>query len=555
MVGEIGSVSAVVRRWADRAPGRVCLVFHGRDDVIRRLTYADLARRAAAHARLYRARGLRPGNVLMLVAHSTPGFVTAFLGAQEAGLLAVPCPPPEPLESARRVRERMREIVARCRAGAFLDPESDASDVGLPEALAGSGVVVLTKPDATEAAPPASIGGSGPRSSLAYCQFTSGSGGRAKGVLLSHESVAANIRAMAEAYELSPADVFVTWMPLFHDWGLVGYVLMPLVLGHEAHVMTSLAFMARPIAWLELISRVGGTVSAAPNFAYALCARKISDEQTAALDLSTWRVACVGAEPVTRAATEAFVRRFARCGFRPSVLVPGYGLAEDTLCATSRHAGEGPRFEEISRQSLEREGIARLEPGGVVVASVGRPLTGHEIAILGDDGQPLGERRIGEIVIRSGSLMQAYLPGTEGEVSLAPDGRLYTGDLGYLADGELFVVGRRKDLIIRAGRNHYPQDIEDAVTDMPGLRSGRVVAFAAPGLERERIVVAAERASERGDEAGVLKLAVSDAVRATTGVIPDEVLLLPRHTLPLTSSGKVMRSEARRLYLAGAWSE
>jgi acyl-CoA synthetase (AMP-forming)/AMP-acid ligase II len=294
-------------------------------------------------------------------------------------------------------------------------------------------------------------------------------------------------------------------------------------------------------------------MACAPNFAYALCARKVSDAELAALDLSSWRLACNGSEPVTKAAVEAFIRRFAPCGFRPGALLPCYGLAEDTLCATSRRPGEGARFEELSRAGLEREGVARLERGGVTVASVGRPLPGHEIAVVDAEGRVVADRRIGEVVIRGESLMHGYLPDTQGDLALSPDGALRTGDIGYIAGGELFLVGRKKDLIIRAGRNHYPQDIEEALVAVPGIRPGRAVAFSVPGEELERVVVAVELAPERDEDIGALSKAIREAVLAATGLVPDEVLLLPRNALPLTSSGKVMRPEARRLYLERQW--
>jgi acyl-CoA synthetase (AMP-forming)/AMP-acid ligase II len=447
----------------------------------------------------------------------------------------------------------MREIFARCAARALFDPAPAPLEAELRAALGEAGLALLAAADV----PAFSSGGvpaGAERFSLSYCQFTSGSGGRAKGVLLTHDSVAANIRAMATLFEQSADEVAVTWLPLFHDMGLVSYILMPLVLGHRAHVMSTLAFIARPVSWLSLMTRVRGTMSTAPNFAYALCARKASDEDVAALDLSAWRVACNGSEPVTRAAVEAFCRRFEPCGFRPTALLPCYGLAEDTLCATSRRPGEGARFEEISRAALEQEDVARPEPGGVTVASVGWTLPGHQITVVDRRGQPLGDRRIGEVVIRGESVMHGYLAGTEGEVALSPDRALATGDLGYHAAGELYLVGRKKDLIIRAGRNHYPQDIEEALTGLAGLRPGRAVAFSAPGGDAERVIVAAERADDRDGDVRALRAAMRDAVLAATRVVPDEIVLLPRNTLPLTSSGKVMRPEARRLYLEGAWS-
>jgi acyl-CoA synthetase (AMP-forming)/AMP-acid ligase II len=542
------SIGEIVRGWADRDPSRVCLTVHAGDAEVERLTYADLARRAAVHAALFRSRDLAPGDPVLLVARSEAGFIASFLGAQQAGLLAVPCPPPEPLESARRVSDRLREITTRCKARVLFDPGAVAMDAAVGAALAEVGTAVLGPSDVDASVEDARVD----RIALSYCQFTSGSGGRAKGVLLTHENLVANIEAMRECYGLADGDRLATWLPLFHDMGLVSYVLMPLTLGLPIHIMSTLAFIARPVSWLALMSRTRATMSGAPNFAYALCARTATDEEVAALDLSRWRVAGNGAEPVTRAGVNAFLRRFAPCGFQPGAMLPAYGLAEDTLCATSRRPGQGPRFDEIARDALEAEDTARPEAGGVAIASIGAALPGHEISVVDGEGRAVGDRRIGELVIRGTSVMHGYLPGTEGEVGLSADRALSTGDLGYRVDGEFFLVGRKKDLIIRAGRNHYPQDIEDALLGIPGLRVGRAVAFSAPGAEAERIVVAAERAEEGIDEAPI-RARIREAMIAAVGIGPDAVVLLPRNALPLTSSGKVMRPLARRLFLDGRW--
>ena len=354
-------------------PDRVCLTFHAGDAVAERLTYGELARRSSAHARLFRRAVCVRAMPWFSSRARQAGFVAAFLGAQEAGLLAVPCPPPEPLESARRVRERVREIFARCRARALLDPMATPVDAEFASALGEARVALLAPPGPGAAARPE--GGAPDADGFPLGVLPVHLGQRRAG-----QGCATHPRERggehpghgAQAYALSPDEVPVTWLPLFHDMGLVAYVLMPLVLGHTAHVMPPLAFIARPASWLALISRVGGTMASAPNFAYALCARKVSDAELAELDLSSWRLACNGSEPVTKAAVEAFIRRFAPGGFRPSALLPCYGLAEDTLCATSRRPGEGARFEEISRAGLEQEGAARLEPGGITVG-LGRP--------------------------------------------------------------------------------------------------------------------------------------------------------------------------------------
>ena len=552
---ESGRIVDIVRERAEREPERVCLTFYGPRDEPDQVTYGSLHREAAAFSTVFRNHGLAPGSPVVLFAYSTRRFVSAFLGMQRAGLLAIPVPRPDPLEPGRRSQERVAEIVQRCQARALFSPTPEPPAEELTSLLRAHHVAVLgpgeldhvdgrEDPVRDEPYP------------FAYCQFTSGTGGRAKGVLLTHENIIAGLGARSAGYGLGEGDVAVSWLPLYHDMGLVGYLLQPLVTGFPCHVMSPLRFLRDPASWLALIARVGGTISTAPNFAYALCTRKIPDQELADLDLSSWRCAFNGSEPVTREVVEGFIRRFAPCGFRPDSMLPGYGLAENTLTATSRRPGHGARFDEVSLEGLAEGGRARPARGGESgrsVASVGQALPGQEVAIVDPQGIPLGEREIGEIALRGDTVMHGYLPDAEGEVVRRPDGWLLTGDLGYLAGGELFIVGRKKDLIIRAGHNYYPEDLEEAASQVPGVRAGRVIAFSVPGPERELVVLAAERRDEGDEEAATLGAAIRQAVFARIRFLPDDVVLLPPRSLPLTSSGKVMRPAAKQRYLEGRW--
>jgi fatty-acyl-CoA synthase len=545
----------IVRDWADREPERVCLTFHGLHGRTDSLTYGALSQEASAYGQLFLERGLRPGSPVVLLAPSVSDFVSAFLGAQQVGLVAIPAPSPEPIDSRARYRERLLDIIRRSRAQAVFNPAPEALTSELGPALAAAGVALLT-PAALSSGAGVEAATAGGCSRIAYCQFTSGSGGRAKGVLLTHENVLANIRARRVGYDLGAGDVGVNWLPLSHDMGLVGYVLYPLATGMPCHIMSPHAFLADPRSWLALISRVRATMSGAPNFAYGLCVRRIVDTDLSGLELSNWRRASNGAEPVTLEVVEAFVRRFAPVGFKASAMLPAYGLAENTLTVASRRPGHGARFDVVSREALANakravqpsEGESRL-----FIASAGQPLPGQQIAILDPGGFPLDEREVGEIAVRGESVMDRYLPGTEGEAAVRPDGWLLTGDLGYLADGELFIAGRKKDLIIRAGRNYYPQDMEDAVGCLPGVRIGRVVAFSVPGPEIEQVIVVAERRAGTVNNSAAVQAEIRQAVFAAVRFQPDDVVLVPAQTLPLTTSGKIMRPEARRLYLEGRY--
>jgi acyl-CoA synthetase (AMP-forming)/AMP-acid ligase II len=538
---------------AHRQPERVALTFHGPGDKIEELTYGELAHEAGAYAAAFVRRGLPPESLIVILAPSVRGFVSAFIGAQQAGLVAVPAPSPELLGPQARYRERLLDIVRQSRAAAVFSPIEQSTDV-LRAELAAGGVSFITPAVLSEAADEAPAGR---YCSLAYCQFTSGSGGRAKGVLLTHDNVLANIQARQRAHDLGPDDVGVSWLPFSHDMGLVGYVLFPLATGMPCHVMSPQAFLADPRSWLALITRVRGTVANAPNSAYGLCARRVADSALTGLDLASWRRAFNGAEPVTVEVVEAFARRFASVGFDGSAMLPAYGLAENTLSVSSRRVGQGARFDVVSRDALEDASIATPaspEEFGMPIASVGAPLPGEEVAILDADGRPCDERRVGEIAVRSASVMHGYLQGTEGEGGLGSDGWLLTGDLGYMADGELFVAGRKKDLIVRAGRKYYPQDLEDAAGRVPGVRTGRVVAFAVAGPEVERVVVVAERREGAGSEPEALCSAIRQALFTAVRFQPDDVVLVPAQTLPLTTSGKVMRPAARRSYVEGQYA-
>ncbi|HEY7518156.1 MAG TPA: fatty acyl-AMP ligase [Methylomirabilota bacterium] len=545
----------IVRDWAETEPDRVCLTFYGPSDRIERVTYGRLLASASAYADGFVRRGLPPESMIVLLAPSVSDFVSGLLGAQLASLVAVPAPPLEPLGGKDRYWNRLLDIVRRTSAKALLTstPESPTEDVAA--ALASEGVSLMTS---TSVVPVDAVHAARPEQTrFSYCQFTSGSGGRAKGVLLTHENVLANIRARAAAFDVGDADVAVSWLPFSHDMGLLGYVLFPLVTGMPCHIMSPQAFLTNPRAWLALLTGVRGTLSGAPNSAYGLCARRIQDSDLEGLDLSSWRAAFNGAEPVTFDAVEAFTRRFEPVGFKRSALIPVYGLAENTLSVAGRRPGTGARFEAISREVLEDENqavLASADEPRLAIASVGSPLPGQEVAILDASGMRCPERQIGEISVRGASVMEGYLPGTEGDAGVRPDGWLLTGDLGYQADGEVFIVGRKKDLIIRAGRKYYPQDLEDAAGRVPGVRTGRVAAFSVPAPERERVVVVAERRAGSETDPHALRCEIDHAVFAAVRFRPDDVVLVSAQTLPLTTSGKMMRPAARRAYLEGRYA-
>jgi 1-acyl-sn-glycerol-3-phosphate acyltransferase len=352
--------------------------------------------------------------------------------------------------------------------------------------------------------------------------------------------------------------VFVSWLPLYHDMGLIGAWLGSLTVGFPLVVMSPLAFLARPRRWLEAMTAYRGTLSAGPNFAYELCLARIDGAALAGLDLSHWRLAFNGAEAVSPDTVTRFVQRFAACGLRPEAMTPVYGLAEASVGLLFPPLGRGPRIDRIERRVFAHERRAEPAPAddaqALAVVACGRALPGHAVRIVGEQGIALGERREGRLEFRGPSATSGYWRAPELSARLiGPDGWLDTGDRAYAAEGDVFVTGRVKDIVIRGGRNLYPQEIEEAVGAVAGIRKGCVAVFGRPDARTgtERLVVLAEVQPRAARDRAALRDAVARAVVDAIGEPPDDVLLVPPHTVLKTSSGKVRRSACRELVESG----
>ncbi len=392
---------------------------------------------------------------------------------------------------------------------------------------------------------------------IALLQYTSGSTDNPKGVVLTHANLVANMEAMVSAARIDTSDVVVSWLPLYHDMGLIGTWLSSLYYGMVLTVMTPQAFLTRPSLWLWAIHHHGGTVSAAPNFAYELCTRRIDDADIQGLDLSSWRIALNGAEPVSPRTLERFAERFARHGFKPEAITPVYGLAEAGLGLAFPPMGRGILVDVIDQDSFTRARHAVPARNGTAptleFASCGLALPGYEIRIAGSTGEVLPERREGRIEFRGPSATTGYFHNPEATAELYDGIWLDTGDLGYFADGELFVTGRIKDLVIRAGQNLHPEGLEEAIGELPNVRKGCVAVFGVtdPRAGTERLVVIAE--SHATDPATLDELRAG-IVRISTDLIggpPDEIVIAPPGTVRKTSSGKIRRGATRDLYQRG----
>jgi acyl-CoA synthetase (AMP-forming)/AMP-acid ligase II len=385
---------------------------------------------------------------------------------------------------------------------------------------------------------------------LALVQFSSGSTGDPRGVMLSHRNLLANVAAVLAVLQPDETDVNCSWLPLYHDMGLIGGLFMPLHCGRPVVLLSPQGFLLDPKRWLWAIHHHRATISTAPNFAYQLIAGRVDERELAGLDLSCWRLALCGAEPVMPETLAAFARKLAPHGFREEGLLPVYGLAEVALGALFPVPGQPFRRDGVDPAALEAHG--RAEPGGRVLSSVGRPLPGFDVRIADGEGRPLPERHVGEIQLQGPSVMLGYLDDPAATARVLVDGWLRTGDLGYMAEGELFVVGRSKDLILKGGRNYAPQDLEKAAERVEGIRRGCVAAFGVPDptTGTEAVVVVAET-REPASAHAALAGAIKDMVHAAVGLRPDHVTLLPPGAVPKTSSGKLQRSRARERWLAG----
>jgi fatty-acyl-CoA synthase len=514
----------------------------------RRLPYAELADAAARSASALRARGVCDGERVCLLAPTTSELLVALFGVWQAGAVPVVLSLPRRMSDldafiedvVSRVDTTKAKLLGVSQTLLDLAPpfDVDADVVRLEDLVAEAGSPApdpLTDPDA-----------------LAYLQFTSGTTARSRAVALTHRHLIANLIAAREAARVDPTkDVFVSWLPLFHDMGLIGMLLGSVLFGTDLVLLPTEEFLGRPGAWIDAMSRYRGTITASPNFGYGLAARDLASKPRE-LDLTSWRIAANGAEPVDLETVAKFADAAQPYGFDPNAMCPMFGLAEATLAVSLARPDEPVHVEWVDREALETEALVRPVDADAddarAFVACGYPIPGHEIAIKGPRDDTLDAGHVGEICVRGPSIMPGYWCDPEASDEALRDGWLHTGDLGFWTDHGLVVCGRMKDMIILGGRNLYPEDYEFHTEKVPGVRKGNVIAFAIPELER--MVVVAETTASAGDAHDIARTTL-EALRRSLPRGPEEVVMVPPGTLPKTSSGKRQRGTCRDRYASG----
>lgn len=543
--------------WAEAEAIRPHVYLRGDDGSFETITYGQLRERAGAIASGLRDQGIRPGETVALMLPTGADFLDAFMGTLTVGAVPVPLYPPFRTAGLEDYLRRQAGILENARVRLLVTTPEVMPVARMLRGALGFGLSMMTA-EQLRGEGAAFSDPSGSPGDPALIQYTSGSTGAPKGVLLSHRALLSNIRAVGDHVGVEPTDVGVSWLPLYHDMGLIGTWLNCLYHGVPLVLMSPLAFLSRPDVWLWAIHRYRATLSAAPNFGYEICARRIPPERLEGLDLSSWRVALNGAEPVSADTLARFSKRFGPYGLRRETLMPAYGLAESSVALCLWPADQAPCVDDVSRSSFERESRAEPPARGdrspLRFVSMGPPLPGHEVRVVDERGDSLPEGRVGRLHFRGPSSMAEYYHRPEETRAVRfEEGWIDTGDLAYLKRGELYVTGRRKDLIIKAGRNVAPEDVEAVVADVEGIRRGCVAAFGItdPETGTERLVVVAETRATDPDERRSIESTVVERLGDALDLPPDRVVLVPPRSVPKTSSGKIRRSQAREWFEEG----
>ncbi len=516
--------------------------------------YSEILAGAKSAAVALRDRGIRIGDRVAIILRTSKSFLETYLGCQLAGAIPAALYPPFRLGKLDEYFTRTQRMLAKIGAKMLVTDSRVGKLVGPVtrgvESLQSAVNATDLQGDASQWRMP-DVKPDQP----AFLQFSSGSTREPKAVIVTHRNLIANLEMMASVFRMfpegHPEDGGVCWLPLYHDMGLVGCMFNGLYYPGTVNYISPEDFIVQPALWLQTISRFRGAACAAPHFAYRLCYAKIRDEEMEGVDLSSWLLALNGAEPIETEGMRLFQERFSKWGFRAEAMTPVYGLAEAGLAVSFSHPREKPLVTEFDRDRLSTSGEA-VPGSGRALPSVGKALPGLEIEIRDEQDRPVPSNTVGRIVVRGESITPGFFNDPELTAATIRDGWLDTGDLGFLHEGNLYIAGRARDLIIIRGRNYAPQEIEDALFDVPGVRTGCAVAVSQNvGEEGEQLIVLAEKDLRQPVPEDRLAAAIADRIVSQLSLKPYLVQILEPGTLPRTSSGKFRRADALRMFVAG----
>lgn len=551
---------------AEFYPDSLFARFLKRGEVTTTCTYAQTFKQANDWAILLIEHGLRRGETVVLALPNTEDFVFAYFGVLLAGGVPAATLPMRRLKTESHYLANLAQRLQSIHARMLILPEAQAHIAAMPPLSSIEKLMVLTRLDVQPIShfisPPIA------ESNLGVLQFTSGTASQAKVVQLSNAALLAQMCNISKALKVdSQEDSGLSWLPFFHDMGLLGFLLTPMYRAISVTLLQTEDFMARPSLWIKALSDFQATITSGPTSAYALCARFLKDAEVEHYDLRHLRAALVGAEMISDESLRRFAARLQPAGFRATSLLPAYGLAENGVAVTLMPVGEGPAFDTVDLELLQARGLAQPVAGNEAqcahgtsvatrsIACTGVPLPETEIAIVNAEGERLAERQVGEVLVSSPSLMTGYYGQLEATQMVLRDGWLWTGDLGYMAHGRLYITGRKKEVLIVGGRNYYPDDLEQAVARALDMRRSDVVAIAYedPGRATESIVLLVETASTDHDEREALRQRVRQVLIEADYPVSEVVLLRPR-TIAVTPNGKLMRVDLKLRYLKGEFA-
>lgn len=553
-LGSANTLQDVLLMYGQNTPDKTHIYFQHEDGTDEVISYGHLLKTAQRVAYSLRERGLKEGETVAIMLPTTPGFFYSFYGILLAGGIPVPIYPPFRMHMLEAYAKTEARILRNAEVRMLITFEQAEKLSRLLQGFVPS-LKEVTTVDQLLQPKEIILLAQAKKEDPAFIQYTSGSTSDPKGVLLSHNNLLSNIRAYGKAVDVRPDDVVVSWLPLYHDFGLIGSWLGSLYHGVPLILMTPFSFLSHPERWLWAIHYHRGTISCAPNFAYELCVRKVDPARIEGLDLSSWRVAANGAEKVYPRTLEAFTEKFAPYGFGKTTLMPVYGLAESTVGLTIPPVGRGFLIDRIDRKAFEedRQALPSNSKQALEFVSSGGPIEDHEIRIVDEEDNVLPERHIGTLQFRGPSNMQGYYNNKRATQAAFHDGWIDSGDLAYEAEGEVYITGRRKDLIIKAGRNLYPVEIEELVGHVPGVRQGCVAAFGVTNAEdgtEELVIVAETREKRKASHAKIIS-DINEAISNALDIVPDQIKLTSPKSVPKTSSGKLQRAACKAMYLEG----